>query len=98
MTTPLYLAGTSGDFGGYCFKSRKPVTFFEIILAPIFFYIWASLILFYMYAIRFSLYIYICVGRYYAGIIVVSVASLPYGSRMISVPFLLTCFRLVGGT
>ena len=27
MTTPLYLAGTTGDFGGYCFKSRKPVTF-----------------------------------------------------------------------
>ena len=54
-----------------------------------------SFILFNMNAFRFPLYLYI--GSYYARIVVVIVASLPYDSRIISIPFLLTCFGLVGG-
>ena len=64
--------------------------FFGLILARVFFYIWVLCVFIYIISyvcFPFFIIYYICVGRYYAGIIVVSVASLSYRSRMISVPF-----------
>ena len=55
--TPLYLAGTVGFLRRVLFQVAQAGDFFEIVLAPIFFYIWASFILFHMYAFRFSYYI-----------------------------------------
>ncbi len=81
MTTPLYLPGTAGDFGGYCLKSRKLATFSNSTHPDIFLYIWACVFIYYIisYVCFVFFIIHICVGSYVG--IVVGIRSSSYGSN-----------------
>ena len=60
---PLYLAGTGGEFKKVLFQVTQAGDSFGIVLARIFFYIWACVFIYIISYVCFLFFIiYICVG------------------------------------